>query len=319
MLKLTQNDFLLRSKAIHKDKYNYKWSIYKNYRTPIKILCPKHGIFMQLPKTHLHGMSGCPKCGEENRIKKIVGKKRYMPKRVDRIYDTVSLHRYIHKICGERYDLSKTIYTSMYNPVIITCKKHGDLLVSLRSIYDTHIKHHCIKCKYDSARISNEDYIKRAKKLHGDKYEYHLINYRKYRDIVKVVCKKHGVFAVNGSDFIRMSRVPTGCGLCRESKGEIKVSIILKNLNIEYIREYKIQPYRYEYDFYLPKYNTLIEYDGIQHFSSVQHFGGDKAFLETVARDVKKTKIAKKNGIKLIRIPYTTIDIKKLICKKLNI
>ena len=319
MLKLTQNEFLVRSKAIHKDKYNYKWSIYKNYRTPLKILCPKHGIFMQLPKTHIHSMCGCPKCGEEDRIIGSIGRKKNQPKRIDRIVDTTSLHRYIHKLYGIKYDLSKTIYNGKNNPVTIICREHGDLLVSLRSIADKGIYHLCMKCKYDSSRITNEDYVEKAKKLHGDKYEYHLINYTKYRDTVKVICKKHDIFTVNGSDFIRTCRIPTGCGLCRESKGEIKVSNILNNLGIEHIREYKIQPYRYEYDFYLPKYNTLIEYDGIQHFSPVQYFGGEKTFLETVARDIKKTSIAKKNGIKLIRIPYTTIDIKKLICKKLNI
>ena len=64
--KLSLFDVIERSNKIHNNKYNYSLSDYKNIRTKIKILCPIHGIFEQLPDNHMSGQ-GCYKCG----IKKI--------------------------------------------------------------------------------------------------------------------------------------------------------------------------------------------------------------------------------------------------------
>ena len=59
------------------------------------------------------------------------------------------------------------------------------------------------------------------------------------------------------------------------------------------------------FDFYLPKYNCCIEYDGIQHFEVNKFFGGEEGFLRRQQLDNIKTEYCKENGIKLIRIPYT--------------
>jgi hypothetical protein len=54
----------------------------------------------------------------------------------------------------------------------------------------------------------------------------------------------------------------------------------------------------------LPDYNICIEYDGIQHFESVDYFGGELGFINTQMRDNIKNEYCKNNNIKLIRIPY---------------
>lgn len=60
---LTVDNFLKKAYNIHKDTYDYKLiKEYKNYLTPLSILCKIHGEFSQLPKVHLKG-GGCPKCG----------------------------------------------------------------------------------------------------------------------------------------------------------------------------------------------------------------------------------------------------------------
>ena len=58
------------------------------------------------------------------------------------------------------------------------------------------------------------------------------------------------------------------------------------------------------FDFYLPKYNICIEYNGVQHYKKVEIFGGDKAFEEQKKRDKLKREYCKKNNIKLIEIAY---------------
>lgn len=58
------------------------------------------------------------------------------------------------------------------------------------------------------------------------------------------------------------------------------------------------------FDFYLPEYNTCIEYDGLQHFKSIEHFGGKKGLKETQKRDKIKDEYCKNNNIRLLRIKY---------------
>jgi len=56
--------FIEQSIKIHNNFYSYEKSIYINDRTKLKIKCPKHGYFWQIPTHHLKG-SGCPKCAIE--------------------------------------------------------------------------------------------------------------------------------------------------------------------------------------------------------------------------------------------------------------
>ena len=58
------------------------------------------------------------------------------------------------------------------------------------------------------------------------------------------------------------------------------------------------------FDFYLPEYNTVIEYDGEQHFKPVERFGGEKAFKTVQLHDNTKTKYCEDNDIRLLRISY---------------
>ena len=58
------------------------------------------------------------------------------------------------------------------------------------------------------------------------------------------------------------------------------------------------------YDFYLPDYNILIEYQGEQHYRPVELFGGDKKFDIQKRHDRYKREFAKSKGIVLVEISY---------------
>ena len=62
------------------------------------------------------------------------------------------------------------------------------------------------------------------------------------------------------------------------------------------------------FDFYLPEYKTCIEFDGRQHFESIEHWEGDNGLLKIKKNDSIKNEYCKDNDIKLIRIPYYEID-----------
>lgn len=99
-----------------------------------------------------------------------------------------------------------------------------------------------------------------------------------------------------------------GCPRCKDSKGESLIKNYLDEHSIEYIPQktfgdLKDKTYL-SYDFYLPKYRLLIEYQGVQHFKSVKYFGGKKQFEKQQYHDKLKREYAKNNDYKLLEIPY---------------
>ncbi len=72
------------------------------------------------------------------------------------------------------------------------------------------------------------------------------------------------------------------------------------NKSFETCRNKNVLPF----DFYLSEYNICIEYDGIQHFESIEYFGGDDKLKYTKKLDNIKNKWCEDNKIKLIRISY---------------
>ena len=114
------------------------------------------------------------------------------------------------------------------------------------------------------------------------------------------------------------------CGCTISSKGERKISELLTQNNIGFIQEKRFSDLKFidtnnvaRFDFYLPDYNTLIEYDGIQHFvAGAGNFDNLEKFKKTQEHDKIKNEYAKKHNINLIRIPYThynNIELKDLL------
>jgi len=66
------------------------------------------------------------------------------------------------------------------------------------------------------------------------------------------------------------------------------------------------------YDFFIPKFNMCVEFDGIQHFKPVEIFGGVSEFENLKIRDNIKNEYCRDNGIILYRIKYTDNVVDKL-------
>ena len=99
-----------------------------------------------------------------------------------------------------------------------------------------------------------------------------------------------------------------GCSVCNESHGERKISQWLDSNNIKYIPQHRFydckDKYTLPFDFYIPKYNLCIEYDGRQHFEPINWFGGEESLKITQYHDEIKNNYCKDNHIILIRIAY---------------
>lgn len=114
------------------------------------------------------------------------------------------------------------------------------------------------------------------------------------------------------------------CGYCNLSKGENKIEQILQDNNIKFERQKTFNDCRninlLRFDFYLPEFDLLIEYDGIQHYEykKVSDWNIKENFEKTKINDNIKNKWCVDNSKALIRIPYTkfhTLTIEDLMLK----
>jgi len=105
--KKNTSDFILRAKAIHKNKYDYSKVEYTNSITKVVIICHKHGEFAQRPVTHLCGC-GCSKCSKSHKL------------------NTESFILKAKKVHGGIFDYSKVKYKNCTTKVIIICRTHGE-------------------------------------------------------------------------------------------------------------------------------------------------------------------------------------------------
>jgi hypothetical protein len=282
----TKEKFIEESNKIHKYKYDYSSVNYIDNKTDVKIICPIHGEFKKNPSSHLIG-SGCRKCyGNETKTTKQF------------ILDAQKIHK-------NKYDYSLVEYINNKKEIKIICSIHG--IFEQSPI--THLKNHgCKKCadiiKGEHLRYTITEYINMSNKIHNNKYDYSSTNYSGIFNIINIICPKHGSFEQRASDHLRGN----GCPTCSESNGEYIIRKILENNNIDFksrkifdnCKNIRCLPF----DFYLPEFNTCIEYDGIQHFEPIDFFGGETALKSLKERDDIKNIFCEKYNINLIRIKY---------------
>ena len=101
----------------------------------------------------------------------------------------------------------------------------------------------------------------------------------------------------------------TSCGCSNYSNMEQFIADCLNKYDILYVPQARFSDCRNKYplpfDFYLPEYNTCIEFDGEQHFKPIQFFGGKEEFQYRQQNDTIKTSYCVEHNINLVRLPYT--------------
>lgn len=296
---------ITKANKVHNNKYDYSLIIeHKNYHTKIPIVCKTcEKIFMTTFSNHIFAKSGCPKCGTNEASSKT----------------KLSINNIIskaNKIHNNTYDYQLiTEYTNNSIKVPIICKICNNIFHQSISNHTHPTKPQGCPCcstkiRIDKSRLTIIDIISKANKIHNNIYDYSLITeYKNILTKVPIICKKcNNIFNQSIGNHTHKSH-PRGCPLCAESIGERKIKEFLENKKIKFERGMIFSNCRninpLPFDFYLLEYDICIEYDGIQHFESVEFFGGEKTFNEQVRRDKIKTDYCKNNNIKLIRIKYT--------------
>lgn len=166
---------------------------------------------------------------------------------------------------------------------------------------------YCNGCNPSGAKPF-ENFVIDAKKVHKDRYDYSDVVYVNSFTKIKILCLKCDRYFFQSPHAHLRGH---GCSHCKESKGELKMIEYFESKGIVFERQksysdlFDKKPLKY--DFYLPDYNCLMEYDGIGHY--VAKFGSTperKQFnlLDTQKKDEMKNSYAEKNNIELLRIPY---------------
>ena len=303
--KITTEQFIKQAREIHGDKYNYSKVEYVNNTTSICIICPEHGEFWQHPNYHLQN-HGCPKCG----IKKIKESKKY---------NTEEFIKKAREVHGDKYDYSKVQYIDSKTKVCIICPEHGEF-------WQVPAKHlngrGCNKCaviyKGFKKRKERDNFIKEAKQVHGDKYDYSKVEYVNNKIKVCIICPEHGEFWQIPSVHLNNK---SGCPKCNTSKLEVLTKKVLTKNNVEFEEQKTFDWLKYKnklkLDFYLPDYNIAIECQGEQHFKKFRFEKDDKKLIQRVKRDNRKKELCEQNGIKIVYIDWNEKDIEEKIIKNL--
>ncbi len=294
--KLTKEDFIEKARLVHGDKYNYSLVEYLNSKTKVKIICEKHNIFEQIPYAHLKGF-GCAKCGSE-----AMGNKRKLNNTT-----FIEKSKIVH---GNKYDYSLVVYENDKTKINIICKKHGVFKQSAGG----HLQGiGCQKCGIENSikirSSNNKDFIKNAKIVHGNKYDYSLVDYINSKVKIKIICIKHGVFLQTPYEHL----AGRGCPACKESNGESIIRQILLDNNINFISQKKFNDCvgirnKLPFDFYIIDKNILIEFNGRQHYKAIDLFGGDIGYKKLNKTDQLKKEYCELNNIKLLVITYKKIN-----------
>lgn len=278
---MNTKEFVEKSKLIHGDKYDYSKTVYINPKEKVCIICPIHGEFWQKPYNHLNGQ-GCSKCRYEalsNKYRKT----------------TEQFIEEARKIHGNKYDYSKVNYNLCQDKVTIICPKHGEFKQRPLSHIQGQGCPHCYnETKIGKYVLGNNNFIKKARKIHGDKYDYSNVKYTLTRNKVVIICPIHGEFEQTPEGHLQGK----GCPMCGNqlSKAENKIyeyicNFIPKN---DVIRRDRSVLGNLELDIYIPKLHIAIEYNGLRWHS--EEFNKDKNY------HLNKLIKCNEKGIKLIQI-----------------
>lgn len=289
-IKYNTHDFVEISNDKHNYKYDYSLVEYVNNYTEVTIICPKHGSFKQRPDVHFRG-GGCVKCIHSERSEKLNdGKVTFIKKAKD-----------IH---GNKYDYNLVEYVNNKTKIKIICPIHG--------IFEQQPRSHTLNgsgCPYCANKhITNERFMEKCRNKYGNLYNYNKTNYIKSHDKVIVICDNNHEFKVSPNNHLN----GRGCPVCKESVGERIIRAYLDEIGVKYIKDMSfdgcIHKRKLKFDFYLPKYDTCVEFDGEQHFNTYRFEKSEDNLNLRIKRDKIKNKFCAENDIKLIRIKYDKSD-----------
>jgi hypothetical protein len=217
-MKTNKFNFIEKVSDIHGNKYDYSQVVYHRINESVTIICPVHGEWETTPNIHLQGHD-CPKCARR------LSQEEFL----QAAFDT-------H---GPTYEYYKTVFITTREKIIVTCLKHGDF----EQRADAHLLGSgCKLCQNERRKVTTAQFISRAIDIHGDQFDYSLVDYKGSHGKITIICKLHGEFEQIA--YIHLKK--RGCRKCIDSNnpGGYTFKIFEKNrklamsTGIFYIVEY---------------------------------------------------------------------------------
>lgn len=203
--KLTAEEFITKARAVHGDKYDYSLVEYTGKGEYVTIICPIHGPFEQIANNRMRG-KGCPKCKHKRLTRE----------------EWIAEFKKVH---GDKYDYSKMSYIDHLTPICIVCPIHGDFWQTPNNHIRKHGCDECGRIKTTEAKtLTSAQFITKAKNVHGDKYNYSLVEYKNNRTKVKIICPEHGVFEQLPDNHLQGKE---GCRKCLKQSQSDKIYLLM--------------------------------------------------------------------------------------------
>ena len=301
-------NFIEKSKIKFGNKFDYSEVEYINCRTPITLICKEHGIrFSITPMNHLTSrFGGCKECHSRfmssiknlgkshHKLTKEEKEERSRERRKKRF-----IKRAMDKF-GDRFDYSKVEYVNKNTPVNIIDKESDNEVFSISPynfLYSVHGR---------KKIMTTEKFIEKARKFHGDKYDYSKVEYKGDKTNICIICPIHGEFWQTPHNHLNIARGGCGCPKCSHMTSKLEENVInrLTKENIKFKRNYinKEKFGKMRGDFFIKSYNVMIECQGKQHFEEENSFhrayGG--SLSKQIKRDYNFNKCCKDANIKLL-------------------
>lgn len=211
--KISKEFFIKKAKELHGDKYDYLKVNLINNSTMVEIYCKKHNkFFLQNPRKHLLGL-GCPWCDRSK-------------------MDSEEFIIQAKRIHGDKYDYSLSNYIKSNKKIKIVCQEHG----LFEQTPNAHLSGHgCATCS-GNKKLDVKSFIKKAKKIHADKYDYSEVKIKNGKTKVKIYCNKHEKYF---NQSFRSHLSGSGCPRCNPNRKIDVVEFI--------IRAKKVHADKYDY------------------------------------------------------------------------
>lgn len=301
--------FIERSKEKFGDRFDYSEVKYVNSQTPITLICKEHGTrFSTIPNVHLNSLfGGCKECHkrhiENTKKEKKVRIKLTEEERKERRAEYEKSH-FIEKAMkkfGDRFDYSKVKYVDCKTPINIIDKASNNEIFSIKPCNFLS----SVQGRKDTLDAKRKKFIERARKLHGDKYDYSKVKYKSDKERVCIICPIHGEFWMTPHNHLASHRRGCGCPKCANAVSKLEENIInrLTEENIKFKKEYTNKKIfgKMRGDFFIESYNVMIECQGRQHFEEINslHFAYGGCLSNQIERDYNFNKCCKDANIKL--------------------
>ena len=191
---MTQKEFIEKAKKVHGDKYDYSKVNYVGCMEDVIIICPEHGEFKQKPYLHISNR-GCKECGKKRTQEKLTLTIEEISEKSNKLY-------------GDKYD----IVSRDEKNVNFICKYHGEKAKRLFPFLQGCGCDECSnKSRKEKLSDTKENFILKARQVHGWKYDYSKVEYINSKTKVCIICPEHGEFKMTPNSHLNGQNCPK-CG-----------------------------------------------------------------------------------------------------------